>query len=66
MPTTRHSTQQSLIATLEATLKSRLSWADGVVSPFALAARPPLKLRPHARRRRRRLSSQTRERQVAS
>jgi hypothetical protein len=38
------------IAALEAALKSRFGWADGVISPFALAARRP-KFRGHPRRR---------------
>ena len=38
------------IAALEAALKSRFDWADGVISPFALAA-PYRKFRGHPRRR---------------
>jgi hypothetical protein len=39
------------IAALEAVLKSRLGWADGVISPFALASRHHQKFRGHRRRR---------------
>ena len=38
------------IAALEAVLKSRFGWADGVVSPFALAAHQR-EFRGHPRRR---------------